>query len=333
MVGDTMRIWYDACTGKHVRYGSAITRRLRRAGHEVVFTTREHPDTVHLAESLGEEPIVVGKYDPTSLSTRLEESSNRVIEFSRMFKKEKPDVAVSSQSVELCRAAFGLGIPIVLTADTPHAAAVNRLTVPLASILITSEAIPKSLFEGYGAQKVVHFKGVDEVSWIKGYKQKVTFGYQRPLIIVRQIETGAAYAVGKNDMTVELARKLSSLGHVLFLPRYGKLKDDRFMIAEDFVDSAGLAAYADLVVSVGGTLAREAALLGTPSIVINEFERIEVNDYLAKKGFPIFTVDSSTVLEFARRYLGKKFDVEAGLSRLENPVDLIEKIIMKKTFG
>jgi hypothetical protein len=327
-----MKVWYDACTGKHVRYGGAIAQRLRKSGHKVMLTTRKHPDTLHLAKSLGETFIVVGKYDPTSPSTRLEESSNRVIEFSRMFQDDKPDVAVSSQSVELCRAAFGLGIPIILTADTPHAEAVNRLTIPLANIVITSEAIPKPLFRSYGARRIVQFKGVDEVGWIKDYKPEMSFDYERPLIVVRQIESGAAYALGKNDVTVELARKLASMGHVLFLPRYGRQEDDKLMVSEDFVDSARLAAYADLVVSVGGTLAREAALQGTPSIVIREFDRIQVNDYLAKRGFPIFTVNSSDVLEYAEQYLGKKFDVEARLSKLENPVDLIEKLIIEKEF-
>jgi len=121
-----MRIWYDACTGKHIRYGAAIAKRFRRGGHEVIFTTRRHPDTLALARVLGEEPIAVGKYSPASLSSRLEESADRVIQFSKMFKNNPPDVAISHQSVELCRAAFGLGVPIILTADTPHAKAVNK---------------------------------------------------------------------------------------------------------------------------------------------------------------------------------------------------------------
>ena len=45
-----MRVWYDACTGKHMRYGSALAKRLRSRGYEVVLTTREHPDTVGVAK-------------------------------------------------------------------------------------------------------------------------------------------------------------------------------------------------------------------------------------------------------------------------------------------
>jgi hypothetical protein len=325
-----MRVWYDACTGKHVRYGVAIAKRLRKLGHEVIFTTREHPDTVALAKVLGEKPIIVGKYDPASLFTRLKESANRVLGFSMMFKDHQPDVAISHQSVELCRAAFGLNIPNIVTADTPHATAVNRLTIPLANLLVISEAIPKSLFKKYGAQEIVQFKGVDEVAWTIDSCRLKTPEFKRPLIVVRQIETRAAYGLGKSDVTVEAAHKLRSLGTVVFLPRYSTPKDKKLVVLNEFVDSASLAAQSNLVVSVGGTIAREAALQGTPSIVISRFGRIQVNEYLSKKGFPLFILKPSEVFTRAKDCLGKKFDVKSKLKRLENPVDVIEKILEKQ---
>jgi predicted glycosyltransferase len=322
-----MRVWYDACTGKHVRYGVAIAKRLRKLGHEVIFTTREHPDTVALAKILGEDPIVVGKYNPASLFTRLAESAKRVVKFSGMFKNNPPRAAISHQSVELCRCAFGLNIPTIVTADTAHATAVNRLTIPLASVLLTSEAIPKSLFNKYGAQKIVQFKGVDEVAWAKDSQLAQSFEFKTPLIVVRQEETRAAYGLGKEDVTVKAARKLSSLGTVVFLPRYSRPKEKKLVIMDKFVDSAALAGQSDLVISAGGTIAREAALQGTPSIVTSEFGRIQVNDYLSRKGFPLFIVKSSEVVARAKQCLRKKFDVRTKLERLENPVDVIEKIL------
>jgi predicted glycosyltransferase len=328
-----MKAWYDACTGKHVRYGVAIARRLRKNGHEVVFTTREHPDTLALAKTLGEKPIVVGKYDPTSLFSRVEESANRMLQFSKMFRDNPPEVAVSHQSVELCRVAFGLGVPVIVTADTPHAEAVNRLTVPLSRILLISEAIPESPYKKYGARKVVRFKGVDEVAWIKNAGHASRFEFKRPLIVVRQIETRAAYSVGKEDCTIKAAQRLSSLGTVVFLPRYSKPKYANMIVMDEFVDSVSLAAEADLVVSVGGTIAREAALQGTPSIVISQFGKIHVNEYLSKKRFPLFIVTPSTIMEYAKRYLGERFDVKAKFAELENPVDVIAEIISEKGFA
>jgi hypothetical protein len=321
-----MRIWYDACTGKHVRYGAAIAKQLRKAGHDIVFTTREHPDTLALARLLGETPIVVGKYSPASLFSRLEESAKRMVQLAELFKDRLPDVAISHQSVELCRTAFGLGVPVILTADTPHANAVNRLTVPLAETLVISEAIPQAFFRGFGAKSIVQFKGVDEVAWVKDFKPRGKFEFEKPLIVVRQMETRAAYALGKRDETVELAEKLGSLGNVLFISRYERTEKGGASAKSDFVDSASVVAHADLVVSVGGTISREAALQGVPSIVVSDIGCTYVNKYLAKLGFPLFITNSRGALRYSKKYLGKRFDVRSKLASLEDPVSVIEKV-------
>jgi predicted glycosyltransferase len=325
-----VRIWYDAFTGKHVRYGAAVAKRFRQLGHDVILTTRKHPDTVELAKILKEEFLVIGDYDPTSLRTRLQASLKRMLELSKLFEDKIPDIAICSQSVDLCRVAFGLGIPIFLTADTAYAAAVNKLTLPLANAVITSEAIPKRLFKSFGAQNIVQFKGVDEVAWIKDFKPSGRLDFKKPIIVVRQMETKASYALGKEDATKRIAQKLSSFGTVLFLSRYDKQQGEGFVVVKEFMDSASMVAHADLAVGVGGTISREAALQGVPSIAISQFGRIHVNEYLSRKGFPIFITAPSKALALAKKYLGKKWDVRAKLRELENPVDVIEKLATQK---
>jgi uncharacterized protein len=321
-----MKIWYDACTGKQVRYATAIANRLRKKGYAFVFTTREHPDTIPLARILGEKPIVVGKYSPSTLNSRLEESAERIIEFSKMFKNEPPDIAIAHQSVELCGTAFGLGTPIILTADTPYAYAVNKLTIPFAHTLVISEALPKSFPRKYCSPNTTTFKGVDEVAWIKDFKSSRISGIKKPLIVVRQIETKAAYAQGKRDLSVILQEKLSTLGNVHLINRYNA-EGDAFGFKPGFEDSANLVANADLVVNYGGTIAREAALQGVPSIAISDMAKTYVNRYVAQKGFPLFITNEQGVLGYAKKYLGKRFDVADKLAELENPIDVIEKIV------
>lgn len=321
-----MRIWYDACTGKQVRYATAIAQRLRKSGHEFVFTTREHPDTIPLAQILGEKPIVVGKYNPSTLTSRLEESAERTIKFSKLFKDNPPDIAIAHQSVELCTTAFGLGIPIILTADTPYAFAVNRLTIPFAHTVVVSEALPKSFTRNYCAQKVVSFKGVDEVAWIKDLKPTKIAGLKKPLIVVRQIESKAVYAQGKKDLAKSIAEKLGEIGNVHLIQRYNE-QGAAFGVKDEFVDSANLVANADLVVSYGGTIAREAALQGVPSIAISDMAKTYVNRYLAQKDFPLYITTERGVLGYAKKYLGQRFNVAGKLAELENPVDVIEKIV------
>ena len=313
-----MKIWYDACTGKHIRYGSAIAKRFRAAGHKVVFTTRKHPDTLALARIIGEDPLVVGEYNPTSLSSRLEESANRVIQFSRMFKTDPPDLAIAHQSVELCRTAFGLGIPLILTADTPHAHAVNKLTLPFADALVVSEALPRRFLNRYCPKEVIRFRGVDEVAWIKDLEPQRSQELEKPLIVIRELETKAAYAIGTVDATSEIAGKLAPFGNVVVLKRYSE--------RTKFVDSALIAGQADLVVSAGGTLAREAALQGVPSIIVSDVGRTYVNAYLARKGFPIFMSSRRRIVNLVKIHLAKRVDVRSKLAEFDNPVDVIEKV-------
>jgi len=325
-----MKIWYDACTGKQVRYAVVIAKRLRARGHELILTTRNHPDTLPIAKLLKEEFITVGKYDPTSLLSRLRESTKRQLQFCEMFKENTPDVAISHRSVELCRVAFGLGIPSIATHDTAHADATNRLTMSLIDFLVVSKALPKRHVEGFGTKKIIRFDGVDEVAWTKNFKPEIKYDYKRPLIVVRELQTKASYAKGKVDLTKTLAKKLTSLGTVLFLSRYHRRPEKGLIIPKEYVDTVSLVPQADLVITAGGTIAREAALVGTPSIVVPLLtRRFHVIDYLSKKGFPVFTVNPNKVFSYSKKLLGKKWDVKNLLESLEDPVDVIEKVVEK----
>ncbi len=322
-----MRIWYDALTGKQVRYGAAIAEGLRCRGHEVVLTTRKHPDTLPLAESLNEKFTVAGRYNTKSLLTRVEEGARRQLFFCKLFKNKAPDTAVSHGSVDLCRVSFGLGKPVITTVDTPYAEAVHRLTLPLTRFIVASKSIPKWTLQPYNTKaEIIGFDGVDEVAWIKNFKPRTKYDFGKPLIVVRQLEEKAVYTKDKWD-SFALARRLARLGKVVFLSRYARKGAKGLIVPKGFVDSVSLVAQADLFVGVGGTITREAALQGTPAIVVKMFEDQYVNDLLIKKGFPIFKTNLSDTVKLAKKLLGKKHDVKHLLAELENPVETITNIV------
>ena len=340
-----MRIWLDACTGKHVRYATAIARELRARGHDVVLTTREHPDTVALAEALGEEFLVVGRYHPGDRAGKLLESARRTSTLARLFSDDavRPDVAICHQSVELCRVAFGLGVPIICTSDSPHAVAVGRLTVPLVDVLVLSSALPVEPYLAMGARRIERFNGVDEVAWAKRPGLSTRAGVEElleeaeePIIVVREEEHGAAYAIKKGLMW-EIALKLRGLGSVIFLPRYGRPPrlPEGLIVPEGFVDGFSLVGEADLVLGVGGTLCREAALQGTPTIVVSQLGQMHVNTFLAEKGFPLYLVEprGEIVLKKAEEVMGRRKDVRPLLAGLEDPVGLIARLAESLAHG
>jgi len=324
-----MKIWYDALTGKHLRYGVAIAKRLRAAKHEVTLTTRKHPDTLPLARFLNEECIVIGRYNPQSLLARVKEGAKRQLAFCKLFEKNMPDIAISHGSVDQCRVAFGLGTPIISTIDTPYAEPVHRLTLPVSSYIVASRAIPKEILQAYNVKgEIITFDSVDEAAWIKNLKPKVQYDYGKPLIVVRQFEEKAAYTRQKVDLRA-LAKKMTRLGKVVFLSRYDRKTIKGLTVPKGFVDSASLVSQANLVVGVGGTISREAALQGIPTIIVKALPTQHVNDFLAEKGFPIFKTEQSDALKLAEKLLGKKYNVKHLLDKLENPVDVITNIVEK----
>lgn len=324
-----MKIWYDALTGKHVRYAVAIVRRLRSKQHEVILTTRKHPDTVPMARFLGEEFTTIGRYDPKSLLTRLEEGTRRQLKFCRIFRKKPPDLAISHGSADLCRVAFGLGKPIITTVDTPYAEAVHQLTLPLTKHIVASNAIPPNILQAYNPKaQMIGFEGVDEVAWIKNFKPTMQYDFGKPLIVIRQLEEKAVYKHERTGL-LALAKKLTRLGRVVFLSRYARSSIKGLVVPKEYLDSANLVAQADLFIGAGGTITREAALQGTPAIVVKAFQDQYVNQFLAKKGFPIFETEPSDAFKLAEKLLGRKSDVKHLLTTLEDPVDTIEKIVEK----
>jgi predicted glycosyltransferase len=167
---------------------------------------------------------------------------------------------------------------------------------------------------------------VDEVAWIQDFKPATIGGLNKPLIVVRQLETKAAYVAAQSDFTEKIAEELVSLGNVHLIGRYHVPSRD-FRDKLGFIDSASLAAQADLVVTPGGTLAREAALQGVPSIVVSKLGNTYVNRYLADLGFPLFIIEPPELLEKAKQNIGKTVVVEKKLSSLENPLDAIENAL------
>ncbi|MEM2281704.1 MAG: DUF354 domain-containing protein, partial [Candidatus Bathyarchaeia archaeon] len=193
--------------------------------------------------------------------------------------------------------------------------------------IVASRAIPRETLQKYNVkEKILQFDGVDEVAWIKGFKPVVKYDFGSPLIVVREVEEKAVYAK-KGFSLIQVAKKLTQLGSVVFLSRYRRRTIKGLIIPKEFVDTASLVAQADLFVGAGGTITREAALQGTPALVVDIFQEQYVNDYLADKGFPIFKVDKSSLVKTAKKLLGMKIDTKNLVDKLEDPVDTILKIL------
>lgn len=345
-------MWFDALTPKQLLLTSSLASKLLKRGYEVLLTTRNYDYIVSLLKrlELKFKVEVLGEYGE-SLEDKLRVDLLRSIEILDLVKNWKPEVLISYPSPSSFRVAYGLKIPIVMLTDSPHSTVVNRLTIPLASALVVSEAIGVDWIEKFGGYnvKTYTYRGVDEVEYIRDFKPKpellneLEVGKSK-LYVLRPPEEKASYYKFQPLNLELLVRELLKRGKVIFFPRYESQRvwvkekfKGKVLVPREALDTLSLYHYCEVVISGGASMAREAALLGVPSIYFFP-EPLEVNVWLEKLGFPIHHfLNVKEILEFVDVEL-ESIDREALKSRvkslvrsLEGPSSVLEEAIRECT--
>ncbi len=269
------------------------------------MTARNYDYTETNLQRLGRDYVSVGRYGGATLRDKLVEGSQRIISLVDIVTTFNPDVLISFPSPDAFRTAFGLGIPSIQINDTPHATAVGKLTISLANALVHPEAVKSSEFQKNGVSHFFPYSGVDETLWIKDFEEKLSVLDSLQLekgnyIVARCEESKAAYfqrlypsiTPGYTtliDIITKMKESHPNIDIVAF-PRYKEQKeilaDAEVIIPKKSVDTLSLFSNAKVVMTAGGTMGRESALLGTPTLYSFPLE-LAVNSYLYKKGFPL----------------------------------------------
>ncbi len=336
-----MRIWFDVITPKQARLMTSIANYLKT---DYLMTCKGFSETVRLLDRLGASYLVIGRYSSRDLKGKLLAYAERVNLLAEIINQYDPDFLVSFSSPEAVRVAYGLSIKSITLNDTPHAYHVARLTFPLSWRVIYPRAIPDQEILRLGASKhsLVPYDGVDEAAWVKDFVIRHPPREREFAVFVRPEETGASYLLGKGDsISLRLIDTVLEAGaKVLVKPRYESQVDylhgsygDKVVILSEPVDTLTLFRRVSLVITGGGTMARESALLGTPSISTFPLKvRLHVNEYLATMGFPIWRVYNlddgrklvSNILKDPDRFI---IDTRRMVEDLEDPRSVIRRLI------
>jgi hypothetical protein len=305
-------IWFEVLTPKQAMLFIAIGKKLQEQGFSVHFTTRDH-DFIHdIFRFEGIQPQSFGGYGGKTLEGKLLASAKRVLEITEHIIDfaEKPVAAISFSSPDASRVAFGLGIPLLLLNDTAHSKPVAKLTFALAKYLFTPSCIPKKTFAALGAnpEKIRQYQGVDEVEYIAGENFQ-TFLTQRKkhaqdkefYCVFRPEESFASYMKDKDSKPyLEIIEEIINCypNKIIVLPRYPAQKEiilEKFegqvVIPTNGFHFIDLLAGAQLVITGGGTMARESALMGIPSITYF-WRHLEPQKFLEERGFPSYSIQT-----------------------------------------
>jgi len=326
-------IWLDAVTPKDSLLVSSLLPPLHKKGYKTIVTAKRQTQTTDVLELLNVPYTCVGKYGET-LREKLAEEQKRTLGFVELFDKiGLPKVLWTHGDVSAIRTAFGLQIPIVYSNDTPHAFHVARLVSPLVDWLVAPVPFGKSWSRfGISKSKIVLYDGVEETAWLREPKKQSSrfleeLNQKKRVVLFRNAEYKAAYC---KDVMVDawrLVKKLSKTATVVYLPRYEEEKEKLEDIDNVLVPSKPLLTFQiipaiDLMIGSGGSICREAALMGVPTINFHFWDAVA--RYLHKKGFPTrYATGTDKIINVAQKILKdpEKHKVDTGhmLEKLESP--------------
>ena len=298
-----MLIWIDLANSPHVPFFRALREEFEGRGARVRVTARDFAQTVELAQQAGLEPVVIGGYGGRALSGKAGNLIGRTAALARWARGQGFDLAVSHNSYAQVAAARALGVRAVTLMDYEHQPA-NHLAFRFASRVIVPRSFPEEALSRYGAKsgKVRRYTGTKEDVYLADFVPDPRFAESLRelgieagdvLVVVRPPARDALYHRFDNELFGELLGRLDALDDVkiFLLPRSAEQRAEfaaralrNMILPSAALDGANLIAAADLVISAGGTMNREAAALGVPAATIYAGRWAAIDEELVREG-------------------------------------------------
>ena len=271
-----MRVWIDLTNSPHVLVLRPIIEDLRARGHEVEITARDFAQTVALAERHGLGATVIGRHRGEKLMAKATGLASRSTALWRWARGRDFDFAFGHGSNDVTVAAKLLGIPTATMFDYEFATVQHTINCRLAKSVVVPAAIPAERLDRYGAKGKIHaYEGLKEEYYLadlvpdRGVLTELGLDPAEPIVVVRTAPDVSLYhRHGAGDAFSDVLRRLQG-SQAVVLPRTPEQREELakaggFIVPEQAIDAPSLIAFADLVISAGGTMNREAVALGTP---------------------------------------------------------------------
>ncbi|MGA1791495.1 MAG: DUF354 domain-containing protein [bacterium] len=276
-----MKIWIDLANSPQVLFFRPIIPELERQGHTVTITTRYFAQTVGLADRFHLPHTTIAEHGGRHISHIGLALLKRTWKMLKYAKGRGFQLAMSHNSYAQAMAAKLLGIPIATSMDYEHQPA-NHICFRLARRVVVPECFPDEALERFGAKehKVGRYHGLKEEIYLSdfkpqsGYPASLGISSEKIIVVLRPPGTWALYHHFENPLFDQVLEHVAKNSDTLlvFLPRIPSqgravksLGYPNILVPETALDGPNLLYYADLVISGGGTMNREAAVLGTPT--------------------------------------------------------------------
>jgi predicted glycosyltransferase len=338
-----MRVWIDLTNSPHVLVMRPVIERLHADGHEVRVTARDFAQTIELCERFGIEHVAIGRHRGGRLAAKAVGLASRTVALLRWARAEQRvrgrfDIALGHGSNDVSLAAAALRVPSTTMFDYEWATVQHNVNCRLARAVVVPQAIPPERLARYGASGKLHrYEGLKEEYYLADFEpddgvlDALALDPSRPIVVVRTPPVLSLYHRFENDLFARVLERLRQASEehgtqAVVLPRVAAQREELrgvrgFVVPEHAIDAQSLIARADLVISAGGTMNREAVALGTPVYTTFRGRLGAVDERLIGEGRLRMLTDPDELM-LARRETG------AGTPRVRrDPRVLIELLL------
>jgi predicted glycosyltransferase len=276
-----LRVWVDLTNSPHAVIFAPLVRRMRERGWDVAVTARAFAQTLELLELHGIDHTVIGHHGGGSRAGKARAAADRVAAMIAFGRGGRFDAALAHGSTDLPVACRVLRIPNTTMFDYEFATLQHSLNCRLATRVLVPDAIPPQRLRRFGVRppRLVRYPGLKEEYYLAGFEpdpavpRALGLDGVRVGVVLRPPADVALYHRFENPLFDAVLDRLGRRDDVVavVLPRTPEQGDriralrlPSVVVPERAVDGHSLVAGADLVVSAGGTMNREAVVLGTP---------------------------------------------------------------------
>lgn len=334
-----MKIWIDMATAPQVLLLCPIIGELQKRGYELFVTTRHSTETVALADRRGLLHTTVGFHGGGTLIGKGGAIVLRAIRLIWLLKRQDFSVAISHSSYSQALAAGLMRIPFVALTDYEGHPGMRIVCRVAKRILVPHVFSKENLYRlGASEDQVKSYNGLKEDVYLAAFTPDPMFLEEegipadRILVTMRPASEVAAYHQFRNPLFDEVINYVSSNENTftVILPRTAKQRQrykalglSNVLIPDHVLDGPNLIYYSDLVVGAGGTVNREATVLGTPVYTMFKGGLGSVDQHLIRSGKMVRIEDST---DFSKIEICKKPQAPS-VSRREGQDDLVNEVI------
>jgi len=271
-----MNIVLDIGHPAHVHFFKHFIWEMEKRGHNILITASDKDVALKLLKAYGFECETLGSYGRAILK-KIVNIPLLDVKMLKSVCKRKPDLFIGISPVRSSHVAAILGKPCIAFDDTEHSKYEIMLYKPFVKAICTPRCFIKNL-----GKKQIRYDGYHELAYLHpayfkpdpSILQKIGLKKNDKYAIVRFVSWNAYHDVGHHGFCLDdkhtLISELNKYCKV-FISSESPLPDEflKYQIKLPPENMHDLLYYASLYIGEGGTMATEAALLGTPSICVS----------------------------------------------------------------